>query len=164
MHYGPQCLALTLLHLWSNFVASRSLWSGGPSQWWVSLTIRCLVALLVLFPPVQGSLMYRLATLSLCKAHPFTRGHAHMLVWLVVQSTCGLVPQSLMVGRYGHQSRCGSLWLLVQCSKCSMLAGVPSWHPGQVPNAQSTVCPAPIALALGPATATSSCCSSCCSP
>ena len=54
-----------------------------------------------------------------------------------------------MVGRYGHQSCCGSLWQQVQCSKCSMLAGVPSWHPGQAPNAQSTVCPAPIALPGG---------------
>ena len=29
---------------------------------------------------------------SLCKAHPFTRGLAHVLVWLMLQSSCGLVP------------------------------------------------------------------------
>ena len=28
---------------------------------------------------------------SLCKAHPFTCGHAHVLVWLVVQPSCGFV-------------------------------------------------------------------------
>ena len=38
---------------------------------WLSLTIRCLVALLVLFLPVQGSLVYRLATAEPVQGSPF---------------------------------------------------------------------------------------------
>ena len=41
-----------------------------------------------------------------------------------------------------------------------MLAGVPSWHPGQVPWAHSPNGPGLITLAWRPTTATSSCCSS----
>ena len=48
-----------------------SWWSGGPSQWWVSLTIRCLEALLLLFLPVQGSLVYRLDTAEPVQGSPF---------------------------------------------------------------------------------------------
>ena len=91
MYCGPLCCALMPLHSGATaWPPVTMVWR--PSQWWVSLTIRCLVALLDLLPPVQGFLIYRLATWSLCEAHPFTCGHAHVLVWLVDQSTCGLVP------------------------------------------------------------------------
>ena len=92
MYYGPLCRALMPLH------SGATAWPPVIMVWrplpvvGISLTIRCLVALLDLLPPVQGFLIYRLATWSLCEAHPFTRGHAHVLVWLVDQSTCGLVP------------------------------------------------------------------------
>ena len=62
MYYGPLCLALMPLHLGATLWPPGHNGPGGPSQWWVSLTIRCLVALLVLFPCVQGFLIYRLAT------------------------------------------------------------------------------------------------------
>ena len=57
------------------------------------------------------------------------------------------------------------LWKPVTASAGCWL--VPSWHPGQVPSVHSTDstdCPALITLAWWLATATSSRCSSCCSP
>ena len=90
----------TLLHFWSNFVESLSWWSGGPSQWWVSLTIRCLVALLVLFLPVQGSLVYGLATAEPVQGTPFhlwTRSCASVADAPVLVWACPLIPDGVPV-------------------------------------------------------------------